>query len=274
MFDGGGPIARSFMVMSFLTAGVLMGVQHVQNSAGGFRLGDRTSTAEAIDTSPSQSALQQVARTDTAAEPAAVGGGGMTSPVAPPVAPSPFSARSVPSPNSQTDQAIAPRFASTGNSLPFNNPYASSSTFVPAVAAMQELLSPLPEQVVQVVVDLSDRQTYVYRGTEQVGAYPVAIGMAGWETPTGRFQIIDKQVDPHWQHPITRADIPPGPGNPLGSRWIAFLPMEDGVIGFHGTYQTELLGQAVSHGCIRMHNADIEALYEKVSLGTVVTVQP
>jgi lipoprotein-anchoring transpeptidase ErfK/SrfK len=294
MLDGRGPIARSFMVMSFVTAGVLMGVQHIQNPAGVFRVGERSPSSTSIEGMAPRAAetdLRQVGLSDstpasTAPTSTARGGGGMTVPstasvaVSTTVAPimprgsaSTFSARPAIAPNSQTDHASASTLATTSNTLPFNNPYASSSTVVPAVAAMRELLAPLPDQVTQVVVDLGDRQTYVYQGTEQVAAYPVAIGMDGWETPTGRFQIIDMQVDPHWQHPITRADIPPGPGNPLGSRWIAFLPMEEGVIGFHGTYQPELLGQAVSHGCIRMHNADIEALFEKVGLGTPVIVQ-
>lgn len=241
-----------------------MGLQHLQPAAT-----EAPPGLPPVSTEPDPA----VAAPSPATPPTAMGGGGATLPSSRRT-PAPFAARPAMMPVAEPEPAIAPRFANTSNALPFNNPYASNSTFVPAVAAMRELLSPLPEQMVQVVVDLGDRQTYVYRGTEQVGAYPVAIGMDGWETPTGRFQVIDKQVDPHWQHPITRADIPPGPGNPLGSRWIAFLPMEDGVIGFHGTYQTELLGQAVSHGCIRMHNADIEALFEQVSLGTPVIVQP
>ncbi|MBE9098045.1 L,D-transpeptidase [Vacuolonema iberomarrocanum] len=276
--------------MSFLTAGLLMGLQHVQIAAGGFRLGDRSTSAASTEVNAAPAAevaLRQLALSDSAPATTAVGGGGMTTPVAapvspdetasalvtPPGAPATFSSRPAIAPSPQAHQTRTPNISSRGNALPFNNPYTSSSTFVPAVSAMRELVAPLPDQVTQVVVDLSDRQTYVYQGTEQVGAYPVAIGMDGWETPTGRFQIIDMQVDPHWQHPITRADIPPGPGNPLGSRWIAFLPMEEGVIGFHGTYQPELLGQAVSHGCIRMHNADIEALFEQVAMGTPVIVQ-
>jgi len=149
----------------------------------------------------------------------------------------------------------------------------SGAAFVPAIAGMQEHVAPLPDRVIQVVVDLGDRQTYLYQGTTEIGRYPVAIGKDGWETPTGRFQVIDMQTDPHWQHPITRADVPPGHDNPLGSRWIAFLPMPDGVIGFHGTYQTELLGQAVSHGCIRMQNADIEALFSHLRVGVPVIVR-
>ena len=289
MFDSGGSVARSFMVMSFLTAGMLMGVQYTQNPAGSSRVGDRSTqapSAEAMAPGSAETDLRQVVLSDSTPASTAIGGGGTTipttgsvpvattvTPVTPRGSASTFSARPAIAPNPQADHASAPTRARTNHALPFNNPYASSKTFVPAVAAMRELLAPLPEQVVQVVVDLSDRQTYVYQGTEQVAAYPVAIGMDGWETPVGRFQITDMQVDPHWQHPITRADIPPGPGNPLGSRWIAFLPMEEGVIGFHGTYQPELLGQAVSHGCIRMHNADIEALFEKVGLGTTVIVQ-
>jgi lipoprotein-anchoring transpeptidase ErfK/SrfK len=64
-----------------------------------------------------------------------------------------------------------------------------------------------------------------------------------------------------------------GAENPLGSRWIGFWTDGKHQIGFHGTDQTDLIGQAVSHGCIRMRDGDIQAMFEQVAIGTVVMVQ-
>ena len=90
----------------------------------------------------------------------------------------------------------------------------------------------------------------------------------------GRFEVIELAVDPTWEHPATGLRIPPGPGNPLGAAWISFLTTEDYSLGIHGTLDESLVGQAVSHGCIRMRNADIQALYAKVAVGWPLDVQP
>ncbi|MEL7333315.1 MAG: L,D-transpeptidase, partial [Cyanobacteria bacterium J06560_2] len=70
----------------------------------------------------------------------------------------------------------------------------------------------------------------------------------------------------------TKEEIPPGPDNPLGDRWIGFWSNGEAQIGFHGTNQEELIGEAVSHGCVRMRNRDIKKLYELVEIGTPVEV--
>ncbi|MBC7972478.1 MAG: L,D-transpeptidase [Verrucomicrobia bacterium] len=126
----------------------------------------------------------------------------------------------------------------------------------------------------KLVIDLSDRRVYVYREQALVTSYPIAIGQAGWETPSGSFQVLEMQRDPKWQHPITGEVIPVGAANPLGKRWIGFLYEGRTHIGFHGTNQEELIGQAVSHGCVRMQNRDVVALYDQISLGTSVDVRP
>jgi hypothetical protein len=150
----------------------------------------------------------------------------------------------------------------------------SSDQFVPAVVGLEPALAAVPEQISQLVVDLSDRQVHLYRGPERDRSYDIAIGQDGWETPVGRFQVTDLQVNPHWEHPITKQDIPPGPDNPLGTRWIAFWSDGKGIVGFHGTYDIDLIGQAVSHGCIRMRNEDVEEMYDFLSLGVPVIVRP
>jgi len=127
---------------------------------------------------------------------------------------------------------------------------------------------------VRLEVDLSDRQVSLYKAGKRQATYPVGIGQPGWETPTGTFHITMMEHDPLWQHPITRQVIPPGPDNPLGSRWIGFWSTKDYEIGFHGTNHPELVGQAVSHGCLRMHDADVRALFDQVSVGTPVIVHP
>lgn len=125
----------------------------------------------------------------------------------------------------------------------------------------------------QVVVDLSDRRTYVYAEDEVIASYPIAIGKKGWETPTGSFQVIHMRHYPIWRHPITGKVFEAGTDSPLGDRWIGFWSDGRNEIGFHGTPEIDLVGTAVSHGCLRMRNSDVRLLYEQVSLGTTVLVR-
>ena len=127
---------------------------------------------------------------------------------------------------------------------------------------------------IHLVIKLSDRRVYVYQNKQLKVSYPIAIGKAGWETPTGNYKVIDMQPNPVWEHPWTGEVILEGQKNPLGERWISFWTDGRDSIGFHGTPEEELVGQAVSHGCIRMHNRDVVALYAQVKMGTPVTVKP
>ncbi|GAB4366488.1 MAG: hypothetical protein Kow00121_03920 [Elainellaceae cyanobacterium] len=129
-------------------------------------------------------------------------------------------------------------------------------------------------QETQVVIKLGDRRVYVYQGDQVQASYPIAVGKAGWETPTGSFRVFEMLQNPAWTHPITRERMQPGSDNPLGSRWIGFWTDKYNKIGFHGTPDRDSVGQAVSHGCIRMYDEDVRALYEQVKLGTIVTVEP
>lgn len=130
-----------------------------------------------------------------------------------------------------------------------------------------------PKLASRLVLNLRERRVYVYQNDRVVARYPVAIGRPGWETPTGDFQVLDMQKNPAWIHPFNGKVIPPGSDNPLGVRWIGFWTDGNNFIGFHGTPQENLIGQAVSHGCVRMRNKDIGALFEQVALGTPVIVQ-
>ncbi len=179
----------------------------------------------------------------------------------------------------QTTPSLAPTTSSPQFLQPLvewfgGNPLRSQPRPTIAQPMAQSANPPVQRAEVKLVVDLSDRQVLVYRNTAAVARYPLAVGQSGWETPTGSFQINRMQRNPAWQHPITGEVIPPGVNNPLGNHWIGFTHNGKTEIGFHGTYQEDLIGQAVSHGCLRMRNQDVEALYRQVALGTPVLVRP
>ncbi len=124
-------------------------------------------------------------------------------------------------------------------------------------------------------VDLSERKLYVYGGNgEVVKTYRVAVGMAKYPTPTGNFRIITKEVNPTWNPPDSAwaagmGPVPPGPGNPLGTRWMG---LNSPGIGIHGTPAGSSIGTAASHGCIRMLIPQAEDLFARVFVGTPVEI--
>ena len=126
----------------------------------------------------------------------------------------------------------------------------------------------------EIVIDLGQRRLVLLQNDQVLKDFPIAVGQADWQTPLGTFAVQSMREDPSWQHPITKKSLPPGPDNPLGTRWIGFLEEGEFFIGIHGTNQVNLIGEAVSHGCVRMLNEDIQAVYEQVKIGTPVVVKP
>jgi hypothetical protein len=131
-----------------------------------------------------------------------------------------------------------------------------------------------PMAFTHLVIRLSDRRVYVYDRDRVKTSFPVAIGRAGWETPTGSYHVLQMLRNPAWQHPFTGEIMPPGADNPLGSRWIGFWTDGTNFIGFHGTPNAESVGTPASHGCIRMYDRDVTKLFEMVKIGTRVDVVP
>lgn len=126
---------------------------------------------------------------------------------------------------------------------------------------------------VNLVLNLKEKHVYVYKGDTVLAKYPVAIGKKGWETPVGDWYVMEKIENPGWtSFKDGKTKIKPGPKNPLGERWIGFWTDGKDTIGFHGTPNPESIGKAVSHGCVRMHNRDVKALFPLVKVGTVVKV--
>jgi hypothetical protein len=107
----------------------------------------------------------------------------------------------------------------------------------------------------------------LYAGGELKGTWQCSVGLPSRATPRGKFRVVSmiKNPDWSWQGRI----IPPGPKNGLGSR---FLGISKPSYGIHGTNNPDSIGKALSHGCVRMHNRDVEALYDMVEVGTPVTI--
>lgn len=141
----------------------------------------------------------------------------------------------------------------------------------------------LPKQPeTHLVLRLGERRLYLMDGdpARPLRSFPIAVGREGLETPVGRFQVEEMVEHPEFLKidktgPLRVVGrIPPGPDNPLGQRWIGFAHGDGWTVGIHGTPHPELLGRAVSHGCVRMRNEDVVHVYERVRLGTVVIVEP
>lgn len=114
--------------------------------------------------------------------------------------------------------------------------------------------------------------------------HPVGIGRMDWITPLGVSKIVEKKKDPTWIPPkslqmdrIANGEqpypsvVPPGPTNPLGKHAMR-LSISGGSYLIHGTIKPFGVGMRVSAGCVRMYPEDIEALFDKIPLGTQVQV--
>ena len=128
----------------------------------------------------------------------------------------------------------------------------------------------------RLVASIGQRKVRLIRNGKVWKTYPIAVGQAAFPTPTGEYEINDKQVDPTWYPPDSPwaaelSSIPAGPGNPLGTRWIGTTAP---AIGLHGTYADYSVGTAASHGCMRMHIPDVEELYEQVTIGMKISIRP
>ena len=126
-----------------------------------------------------------------------------------------------------------------------------------------------------IIVRLDKRKLYLYEGEKLLHTYGVAIGTSAHPTPTGEWKIVNKVFMPSWHNPGTAwaksmpKSIPSGPSNPLGTR---ALYLNASGIRIHGTTNNGSIGTAASHGCMRMHRWDIEALYPEVPVETPVYI--
>jgi lipoprotein-anchoring transpeptidase ErfK/SrfK len=126
-----------------------------------------------------------------------------------------------------------------------------------------------------IIVDSGSVALRLYKNLTLEKTYPIAVGMAGLETPAGLYDIENKQVNPYWHVPdsdwagsLAGQVIPPGPTNPIKARWMGII----GGAGIHGTTDDASIGSNASHGCIRMHIPDVIDLYDRVPVGAAVYI--
>ena len=125
-----------------------------------------------------------------------------------------------------------------------------------------------------IVIRRNSNRLLLYEGMKYRRFFVVATGQQQYPTPLGRFTIVVKWRNPWWYPPNSpwaagQKPIPPGPDNPLGTRWMG---LSAPGVGIHGTPNDSSIGYSVSHGCIRMHIADAEWLFVRVRIGTSVYI--
>lgn len=125
-----------------------------------------------------------------------------------------------------------------------------------------------------IVVNLPERILFFFRHGELKETMPVSIGAVGdFETPSGRFRVIEKLKDPTWYPPPwaeQKGPVGPGPDNPLGDRWIGLSAPRYGI---HSTYQPINVGHNVTHGCLRAYPDMLREFYPKVNVGMPVHLE-
>ena len=117
----------------------------------------------------------------------------------------------------------------------------------------------------RIVVSLQDRKLALLEGDRVLKIWATAVGARSTPSPSGTYAIVNRLSRPTYYHP--GKVVPPGPSNPLGTRWLG-LSLKG--FGIHGTNAPASIGRKASHGCIRMRNRDIEELFELVQVGSVV----
>jgi lipoprotein-anchoring transpeptidase ErfK/SrfK len=117
------------------------------------------------------------------------------------------------------------------------------------------------------LVSIADRKLAVIENGAVKKVYPVAVGKNSAPSPTGSFLIVDRVTDPSYYH--ASKVVPPGPHNPLGTRWMG---LSEKGYGIHGTNAPKSIGHAASHGCIRMARPDLEELFSQMRVGDAVLI--
>jgi len=116
-----------------------------------------------------------------------------------------------------------------------------------------------------IVVSLEDRKLALIENGAVLKTYTVAVGKASTPSPVGTFTVESRVANPTYSH--DGRVVPPGPQNPVGSRWMGLSIRGYGI---HGTNVPSSIGKAASHGCIRMGKADVEELFSLVHVGDTV----
>lgn len=177
------------------------------------------------------------------------------------------------------------------NNLEYQALQKALSTYHPNASLRNSNKSPIPRKNIRfnenysvgtIIIDTSERRLYYVTGKNKAIEYAVGVGREGF-TWKGQNRITRKAEWPGWTPPQVMRDrvkrqegrvlpayVPGGPDNPLGAR---ALYIGSTIYRIHGTNQPWTIGKAMSSGCIRMANEDVEHLFEQVDIGTKVVVR-
>ncbi|MGZ4396799.1 MAG: L,D-transpeptidase, partial [Gaiellaceae bacterium] len=127
-----------------------------------------------------------------------------------------------------------------------------------------------------IVIHRGSNLLLLYHGMQLWRRFQVATGQSAYPTPLGSFHVIVMWRNPWWYPPNSpwaqgEKPVPPGPGNPLGTRWMGISAPG---VGIHGTPDPASIGYSASHGCIRMRIPEAEWLFQHVKIGTPVFIVP
>lgn len=140
----------------------------------------------------------------------------------------------------------------------------------------------VPERLTDgILINLPQRMLFFFRAGALSRAYPVGLGRADWPTPSGEFTVRSREVNKAWLVPVSiqeemrregkivQTRVPPGPDNPLGKYWLG---LSRPGYGIHSTIAPMSIYQFRSHGCIRVHPDDIQAMFPDVWIGMPVKI--
>jgi lipoprotein-anchoring transpeptidase ErfK/SrfK len=137
----------------------------------------------------------------------------------------------------------------------------------PAAVAIRTATAQQHEGTRVIVVSLEDRRLALVEDGTVKKVYRVAVGRGTSPSPTGTFTIVGRVENPTYYH--DGKVVPPGPDNPVGTRWMG---LSQKGYGIHGTNEPRSIGKAASHGCIRMGQKDLEDLFALVRSGDTVEI--
>ena len=146
--------------------------------------------------------------------------------------------------------------------------------FVPVKPAVSARALAAPGTGYAVVIERDRNQLTLFQGEKVVRRFGVATGASSYPTPLGRHSVISLQRHPWWYPPDSAwaegaSPVPPGPSNPLGTRWMG---LNAPGVGIHGTPNAASIGYSASHGCVRMRIPEAEWLFQRMRVGTTVWV--
>jgi lipoprotein-anchoring transpeptidase ErfK/SrfK len=135
-------------------------------------------------------------------------------------------------------------------------------------AVSQTAVSNEPRAQRTLLVSIPDRKLAVLENGNVVADFSISVGAAKSPSPTGEFVVVNRVVNPTYYH--EGVVIPAGKDNPVGTRWVG---LSQKGYGIHGTNAPKSIGRAASHGCIRLHNRDMEKLFSLLRVGDVVQIR-